>query len=110
MVDVADLVLMYDINRVMRRRRPRTYRRHLMSDPFSHFMDNDIISRFRFNREGIHYLDDLIGDNLERQTDRNHAHTREQQIAMALRYYATGSYQRVVTQISGEIFPNSVLT
>ena len=54
--------------------------------------DDELRQRYRFGREGILYLADLLREDLTRPTNRNHALTVEQQVMVALRFFASGSY------------------
>jgi len=55
-----------------RRARPRRFRvfNARLDDYLS---ENDVMSRFRFGRDSINYLVDLLSDDLARNTARNYA-------------------------------------
>ena len=54
------------------RRKERTFR---LPDDFSlsNFTDKELRSRYRFGQESIEFLSELLRDDLERDTSRNHA-------------------------------------
>ena len=69
------------------RRRRRTYRlKEVIGD--NSFSDEDIRNRFRFKRESITYLVNLLKNDLERPTKRNHALSVETQVLISLRFFA----------------------
>lgn len=85
---------------VARQRRPRTYR--LRQSPLiENFTDAEIRSRFRFTRETISFIEDLVYNDLVRPTRRNHALSVTTQVLTALRFFACGSFQQVVGDIIG---------
>ena len=56
----------------LQRRRQRTYRlKEFMNN--NTFSDEDIRMRFRFSRQGIVFLTNLLRQDLQRPTQRNHA-------------------------------------
>ncbi len=65
-----------------------------------------ILRRYRFDRDGIAYIEDLIGGALLGATQRSNALTPSEQILSALRYYATGSMQIVLGDASGVSQPS----
>ena len=70
--------------------RQRRFREQEFS--LAEFSDEELRSRYRFGRESLHYLTDLIGDDLQRQTKRNHATTPTLRILVVLRFLASGSF------------------
>ena len=65
------------------------------NNPFVTLTEEEVRSRYRFNRDGIAELERIIGGRIQRSTRRNHALTPRQQICSALRFYASGSFQEV---------------
>ena len=66
-------------------RRPRSFKfRKNLLDGLS---ENEVKSRYRFGRESIQFICDLLTDNLERATLRNNALTMEEQVLVALRFF-----------------------
>ena len=83
-----------------RRARPRRFRRfnaHLDE----YLSENDVKSRFRFGRDSINYLADLLSDDLARNTARNHALSPLVQVLVALRFFASGSFLEVIGDTFG---------
>ena len=46
---------------------------------------NDVMSRFRYDRDSINYFAELLSDDLRRNTTRNHALSPLVQVLVALR-------------------------
>ena len=63
--------------------------------PFHQFDNDKCINRYRFTQHGINVLVILIGEDLRRQTDRSESVTSREQICLALRYFASGSFMHV---------------
>jgi hypothetical protein len=61
----------------------------------------EIISRYRFDRDGIHFLDRLLSPLIQPQTARNHSLTSRDKILITLRYLATGPIQLNDADIHG---------
>ena len=74
-------------------RRQRTYR--LRESPLwdDSFTDDEIRQRFRFRRDSIRYIIDVLYDDLVRPTNRNHALSVETQVLAALRFFASASFE-----------------
>ena len=64
--------------------------------PLDAYDDMEIIRRYRLSREIILELYDLIRDDLDPKTQRNHAIPGLLQLFCALRYYASGTLQHVI--------------
>ena len=75
-------------------RRERIFRDR--THPLDTYTDEEIRCRYRLSREMIMNLHNMIADDLEPHTQRNHVIKKINQIFCALQYYATGSYQSVV--------------
>ncbi|XP_052806484.1 putative nuclease HARBI1 [Mya arenaria] len=63
--------------------------------------DEELRRRFRFGRRGIEYLADLLREDLARETDRSCSLSVEEQVCIALRYYASVSFMQVVGDTHG---------
>ena len=74
-------------------RRERVFRDRL--NPLDIFDDTELYSRFRFDREGIMMIIDLLDAELSHLTQQNHALPTSLQVFITLRYYASGSFQSV---------------
>ena len=59
------------------------------------------VLRYRFRKNTVRVLTDLIRDEIEPKSTTNNAFSPEQKVCIALRYYATGSFQRVVGDTEG---------
>ena len=77
-----------------RLRRPRVFRDR--THPLDAYSDLEIRQRYRLTREIILELHDLIHIELEPRTNRNKAVPAILKLFVTLRYYACGSFQRVV--------------
>lgn len=69
-------------------------------DPFIVYDDKELYRRYRFDRNAINYITDMIKDDIS-HTKRNHALSALHQVLVALRFYATGSMQQVVGDTVG---------
>ena len=58
--------------------------------------DSDLRARYRFGRNSINYLTNLLREDLVRDTMRGHALEPEQQVLIALRFFASGSFLQVI--------------
>ncbi|VDI63605.1 Hypothetical predicted protein [Mytilus galloprovincialis] len=65
------------------------------------FSDEELRQRYRFDRETIGYLSDLMRGDLERGTKKETALSVEQQVMIALRFYGSGSHLQVVGDTMG---------
>lgn len=83
---------------------PRRRRRHQVQilNCFDRYDDEDFRKRFRLRKETVLHLVALFGERLETTTTatRRRAVKPVDQILIALRYFATGTYQRVI----GDVF------
>lgn len=81
------------------RRRQRYYRGF---DPLERdYSDEQLRQRYRFRRNSIDYLAELLREDLERGTRKATALTVKQQIMIALRFYGSGSHLQVVGDTMG---------
>ena len=81
------------------RRRPRQFRYNKV--PFELYTDEELRVRFRFGRESIGFITDVLTDDLQRKTRRNHALQPVDQVLIALRFFASGSFLQVVGDTIG---------
>ena len=63
--------------------------------------DDELRRRYRFGKDSIAYLCNLLQDRLRRTTNKATALTVEQQVCIALRYYASGSFLQVIGDTLG---------
>ena len=78
-----------------RRHYPANRRFGHHNDPFVVYNDEEMYSRFRFTRNGLIFLENLIGQALVRATLRSQALSPRQSLCLCLRYLASGSFQEV---------------
>ncbi|XP_054920477.1 putative nuclease HARBI1 [Dermacentor andersoni] len=71
-------------------RRERVFRDR--TNIFEVFDEDELQRRFRFGRAGIAYLAELLRDDLQHPTRRSHALSVEQQVVLALKFFATGGF------------------
>ncbi|CAG2189782.1 HARBI1 [Mytilus edulis] len=83
---------------VQQRYKPRIYREFLGAEPYT---ESEFQARYRFSKESIRILTNLLNDDLKRPTNRSHAIPVETQIKIALRYYASGSFMQVIGDTFG---------
>ena len=88
------------IHRQFNRRRPRTYR-HRPSQLSGTFTDEEIRHRYRFRRNSIDYICNVVRHDLQRPTQRNHALSVETQVLASLRFLASGCFYQVDADILG---------
>ncbi|XP_052286574.1 putative nuclease HARBI1 isoform X2 [Dreissena polymorpha] len=71
----------------------------------SHHLDEltseEFIARYRFSKNGVSFLENLLKDDLQQQTNRNHALTSIQQILITLRFFGTGAFYSVIGDTLG---------
>ena len=58
--------------------------------------NEEMISRYRFTNEGVEALEDVLREDLERETKRNKALTVRTMILITLRFLATGSFSTLL--------------
>ena len=63
--------------------------------------DQELRSRYRFGRESIKFLVEILKDDLQRQTRRNHALSPTLQVLVALRFFASGSFLQIIGDTVG---------
>ena len=56
----------------------------------------EVKSRYRFSRNSIQFITDTIASDLERPTARNRASKPQDQVLIALRFFASGSFLEVL--------------
>ena len=63
--------------------------------------DEELRSRYRFGRESIKFLVEILKDDLQRQTRRNHALSPTLQVLVALHFFASGSFLQIIGDTVG---------
>ncbi|CAG2194999.1 HARBI1 [Mytilus edulis] len=82
---------------------PHRKERHfrLKDDLSLNLSNEELRERYRFGREGINFISNLVSDDITRKTKRNHALTVPQMVIVTLRFLATGSFLQVVGDTIG---------
>jgi len=75
-------------------RRPRVFRDR--ENPLDVLSDDAFFKRFRMPRAKFYELLQYVHDDLEHNTQRNHALLPSQQLMIGLRFFACGSFQQVI--------------
>ena len=85
-----------EIERIPRRRNLKN-----RTNPFEIFDEQEFKMRFRFQKQTILWLTDLIGGDLRPQTRRRQPISELNQILLTLRFLATGTFQQVIGDLFG---------
>ena len=94
--DIVDEV--DDVRDILEARAPRRRRERL--DPFT-LPDREFKARFRFSKEGVTRLTNLVRGSLSHTTNRGIPFTAEQVVCSALDYLGGGHFQRIQGVCSG---------
>lgn len=78
--------------------RPRVYRTRVNIDDYD---DVDLLQRYRFDREGIMKIHDMVEDRIAPLSINSNNTSSLVKVLCALRFYATGSMQRVIGDTVG---------
>ena len=84
----------------MRRRRERRFRTGTQCE-IDDFTGEELRARYRFRRESILFITNLVAGDISRNTRLNHALPPLQQVLIALRFYASGSFLQVIGDTFG---------
>jgi len=93
------MALLLALAQQQRLHKPRVFRDR--TQPLDCMDDDELISRYRLPRMCITELCDLLATELQRTTARSCALPVSTQVLVALRFYATGSMQRVAGDLHG---------
>ena len=94
---MADL-LYANFQQEQQQRRARHFRPFANIDGFT---DEELRARYRFGRQSLEFIATLLSDDLRRSTRRNHAMPPLQQVLIALRFFASGSFLQVIGDTVG---------
>jgi hypothetical protein len=94
---MAAVIVAMIIERLLRRE--RVYRHRV--NPLDIFSDSEIFMRYRFSRQGIVFLCNLLNDSIAPVTYRSQSIPVPIQILVTLRFLATGSMQLTVSDTFG---------
>ena len=64
-------------------------------------IDEELKTRYRFSKNSIEFIADLISEDIERDTKRNKALSPFTQVLIFLQFVASGSFQQVVGDTIG---------
>ncbi len=76
---------------IVHRYRRRRYHQRVHAEtakPLEQFTSEELYARFRFGRDDIKYIADLVRPTLQCQTQRSHSLSVKEQCLIALRFYA----------------------
>ena len=65
------------------------------------FTDEELRARYRFKRECILFITNLVAGDITRNTRGNHALSPLHQVLIALRFYASGGFLQVIGDTFG---------
>lgn len=71
------------------------------TNPLDYLLDEQVLGRFRVTREIIFDISDLLTDDISPSTGRSNSIPATHQVLCALRYYGTGSLQKVGADLFG---------
>ena len=69
-------------------------------NPFEFYDDDEFIRRYRFSKAGVRDLCDVLRNDLQRDP-RGNPLSVELQVEITLRFYATGSFEKVTGDLFG---------
>jgi hypothetical protein len=70
-------------------------------DHLERYNNHKLFKRYRFERDGILYICDLVRNDLERETKRAKALSVEVQVLLALRFFASGAFLEAIGDTLG---------
>ena len=84
-----------------RKERKQRQFRHVGFFTIDGFTNEELRARYRFGKESIRYITNLLAEDLRRKTLQNHPLSVLQRVLIALRFYASGSFLQVVGDTIG---------
>ena len=75
-------------------RKTKIFRENI--DYLDSYTDEELRLRFRFGKESIQYISNLLHALLQRKTHRNKAISTQLQVLITLRFFASGSFLQVI--------------
>lgn len=87
-----------DYDESFQTKKPRTLQERIDA---GYFTDVEFKKRFRFSKESVGHIVDLIKGDIEYLDTRGSPLSPRQQVMIALRYYATGSFQIIISDLFG---------
>lgn len=98
--------LHYRLNNLGNPRKERVFRREM--DLLQYYTERELRSRYRFGREGIEFIVDLLADEISPATRRSHLLSAKEQILITLRFVASGSFLEVIGDTFGSYDKSTV--
>ena len=86
-------LLFFNVERGHRRPRKLRLSNNSLIDDYT---DEELRARYRFGRQSILYITNLLARDLRRSTARSHALTPLHQVLIAVRFFASGSFLQVI--------------
>ena len=87
-------------------RKERVYRREV--DPLECYTERELRSRYRFGREGLKFIVDLLANEISPATRRSHSLSAKEQVFITLRFLASGSFLEVIGDTFGSYDKSTV--
>ena len=94
------------LNNLANPRKERVHRREI--EPFECYTERELRSRYRFGREGLEFIVDLLTDEISPSTRRSHSLSAEEQVLITLRFLASGSFLEVIGDTFGSYDKSTV--
>ena len=91
-------LLFFNVERGHRRPRKLRLSNNSLIDDYT---DEELRARYRFGRQSILCITNLLARDLRRSTARNHALTPLHQVLIALRFFASGSFLQIIGDTVG---------
>ncbi|XP_052818499.1 putative nuclease HARBI1 [Mya arenaria] len=79
----------------------RKQRQYRHTPHVQHLDDGEMHDRYRFTNDGVAFLEDILKDDIKRDTHRNRALSVRQMVLITLRFLATGAFFNVVGDSMG---------
>lgn len=79
----------------------RKQRQYRHTPHVQHLDDGEMHERYRFTNDGVAFLEDILKDDIKRDTHRNRALSVRQMVLITLRFLATGAFFNVVGDSMG---------
>ena len=89
------------------RRADRVFRREI-DNILQYYDDTELQKRYRFGRETINFIVNLVQDEISPETNRTHAVSATNQVLITLRFLASGSFQQVTGDTLASLYKSTV--
>ena len=95
------------LNNLDNARKERVYRREV--DPLECYTERELRSWYRFGREGLEFIIDLLANEISPVKRRSHSLSTKEQVLITLRFLASGSFLEVIGDTFGS-YDNSTVS